>query len=73
MWVEGMTYERTDGQARRDRGHGARAYVSRQTAAGGQEGEEEGLGRGVGLVCLGSVLWIWFALVRGWRVDGVWG
>lgn len=53
-----MAYESSHGQTRRDGGDGARADVARYPAAGGQEGEEEGvrgrvvLGFGFGLVCL---------------------
>lgn len=43
---ESSTYERPDRQSRRDGGDGARADVARYPAAGGQEGEEEGVRRG---------------------------
>lgn len=41
------TYESADGHAGRDRWYGARADVARQPAAGGEEGEQEGLRCGV--------------------------
>lgn len=45
VWV--LAYESPDGQTRRDGGDGACADVARYPAAGGQEGEEEGVRGGV--------------------------
>lgn len=46
---EGQTHERADRHAGGDGGDGARAHVAGYAACCGQEGEEEGLGGGVGL------------------------
>ncbi len=40
----GNAYQSAYGYARGDRRHGAGAYVACYSAAGGEEGEEEGLG-----------------------------
>lgn len=79
-----MAYESSHGQTRRDGGDGARADVARYPAAGGQEGEEEGvrgrvvLGFGFGLVCLlvslggggrGGFWRSWVGGVRLWGKD----
>lgn len=46
-WGFGLAYESSHGQTRRDGGDGACADVARYPAAGGQEGEEEGVRGGV--------------------------